>query len=199
MTPYRHIEGADLNDNDIDERIIPTLMKDYLTPASHSSDIQGVPSLRTRLARRAIPFDKAGNKFIEKGEKGLKTPYRSELGYTQNRGGGTQYVHRVYPENDSYYIDMQYNEEGLYPEKSKRFIYNPTNAEFNYDDYDYSNTVPAKKYDLNSNENGVYQFFNNENAASVIERLKGQNYQLVTPIVRGTGTPSGYRGTRIYK
>lgn len=73
MSPYRHIEGADANDNDIDVRIIPNLMKDYLTPAPISQDIKGMPSLRTRITKKVIPFHKSGNKFglIRKGGDGI--------------------------------------------------------------------------------------------------------------------------------
>ena len=146
-----------------------------------------------------------------KGRNGLKTPYKSELGYTQNRGGGVQYVHRVYPENDSYYIDMQYNDE-LYGDDAKRFMYNPTGAEFNYDDYDYSKTVPAKRYKYEQGssgkyepiEDGTYEFFSNGNidpnitGGEVIEYLKNLNLPLKEPRINGTGTPYGYRGTRVF-
>ena len=165
------------------------------------------------LKRHALS-NQQRNKKLGFYQTGKKIPYKSELGYTQNRGGGTQYVHRVYPENDSYYIDMQYNEDGLMPGKSKRFIYNPTGADFNYDDYDYSNTVPAKKFEAVYNnktkdfdyiDKGVYQFYNHDGTPDTtttmyqrLSELRNQNFPLVTPKVY-EGTPVGYRGKLIYK
>lgn len=150
-----------------------------------------------------------------KGRNGLKTPYKSELGYTQDRGGGVQYVHRVYPENDSYYIDVQYNDEGLYPNRAKKFIYNPTGAEFNYDDYDYSKTVPAKRYDYYKEtspgnwetiKEGQYEFFDengnidpNITGGQQIEYLRKLNMPLVEPKIGYGNLPRGYKGQRIYK
>lgn len=170
-----------------------------------------------RNSNRKISWYKCGSKLkkkIGKGQGGLKTPYRSELGYTQDRGGGTQYVHRVYPEDDSYYIDVQYNKEALYPDRQKRFIYNPTNSEFDYDSYDYSNTTPAKRYSLKYNEetgkydkveNGVYDFSSklgdqNESATpfQVLQYLQNLKMPLVPPSIRN-GKLRGYEGGRIYK
>lgn len=109
---------------------------------------------------------------------------------------------------------MQYNEDGLMPGKSKRFIYNPTGADFNYDDYDYSNTVPAKKFEVVYNnktkdfdyiDKGVYQFYNHDGTPDTtttmyqrLSELRNQNFPLVTPKVY-EGTPVGYRGKLIYK
>ena len=165
------------------------------------------------LKRHALS-NQQRNKKLGFYQTGKKIPYKSELGYTQDRGGGIQYVHRVYPENNSYYIDMQYNEDGLIPEKSNRFIYNPTGADFNYDDYDYSNTVPAKKFEAVYNnktrdfdyiDKGVYQLYNQDGTSDTsttmsqrLSELRNQDFPLVTPKVYG-GTPRGYRGKRIYR
>lgn len=166
--------------------------------------------LFNHLKRHAIMNQKLGKSKFQKGGTTKKIPYKSVLGYTQDRGGGTQYVHRVYPEDDSYYIDMQYNEEGLYPSRSKRFIYNPTGAEFDYDSYDYSNTVPAKQrhYNLETKkfESGEdFVFFNDSgdydssiSAGSVIQSLMNQNMPLVEPKLYN-GSPRGYRGKIVYE
>lgn len=169
--------------------------------------------LFNNLKRHAIMNQKLGKLKFQKGGDTKKIPYKSMLGYTQDRGGGTQYVHRVYPENDSYYIDMQYNQEGLTPSKSKRFMHNPTGAEFDYDAYDYSNTVPAKKHDYHYNPKtndfeageGDFVFFNDNgdydpsiSAGQVIQNLRNQNMPLVEPRLYN-GNPSGYRGVRIYR
>lgn len=153
-------------------------------------------------------------KLISKAKGGLKTPYKSELGYTQDRGGGVQYVHRVYPENDSYYIDVQYNDESLYPNRAKKFIYNPTGADFNYDEYDYSKTVPAKRYDYYKEtspgnyetiKEGQYEFFDtnghinpNITGGQQVEYLRQLNMPLVEPKLGVGNLPRGYRGQRIY-
>lgn len=94
-------------------------------------------------------------------------------------------------------------------------MYNPTGAEFNYDDYDYSNTVPAKRYNYKENssgnyeavQEGTYEFFGpngnidpNITAGTVIEYLKGLNLPLKEPVYKNDkGMPHGYRGTRVYK
>ena len=108
---------------------------------------------------------------------------------------------------------MQYNDEGLYGNKAKRFIYNPSGAEFNYDDYDYSNTVPAKRYNFYKEtspgnwedvKEGVYEFFGtdgnidpNITGGQAVQYLKNLNLPLVDPKMYN-GSPRGYKGARIY-
>lgn len=166
------------------------------------------------LKRHAIMNQNLRKPKFQEGGTTKKIPYKSILGYTQDRGGGTQYVHRVYPENDSYYIDMQYNEESLYPNRAKRFIYNPTGTKFDYDSYDYSNTVPAKQYNYHYNPQtknieqgeGDFVFFNENDgnydpsvtAYQVIQKLRNQNMPLIDPVLYNN-RPRGYRGGIIYR
>lgn len=201
----------------------------YYDPSMNGAETDYEPNETKRrvfdsLKRHALMNQELGNrkfacggktKKMAKGGNRLKTPYRSELGYVQDRGGGTQYVHRVYPENDSYYIDVQYNDEGLYSDQAKRFVYNPTGANFNYDEYDYSKTAPAKRYDYYKEtspgnwetiKEGQYEFFDqngnidpNITGGQQVEYLRQLNLPLVEPKMGFNNLPRGYKGQRIYK